>query len=187
MRKSVRLRNVELASQLKKSSFIKVFINKYHANIRGNNCTNFAEASKLLILAHGNNLSARDINSNINRFFHSVCVTMSEEDARAENEKAVTGQDSGASAENNFNAPPLTDNLDGNKKQKKKGIKPVHVYWNPEQLEVLKNWKNYRRVLFHNDFGVGKTLLLKEVAKYIARENTNVYFVSLGKPSKFTF
>ena len=112
---------------------------------------------------------------------------MREEDARLESERAVTGQVSGVSAEKNFHAPPLTDNLGGNKKQKKKAGKPDHVYWNPQQLELLKNWKKYMRVLFDDDYGVGKTLMLKEVAKYLAKENKNrnVYFVSLGKPSKF--
>ena len=76
---------------------------------------------------------------------------MGAREARAESEKAITGLERGISSEKGP-LPPQDDK----KTKKNKSGKPIHLYWNPDQLQLLKNAKSLRRVLLAKDFGTGE-------------------------------
>ena len=135
--------------------------------------------------------------------YHSVAVTMGAKDSRIESEMAITGLEAGISSEKGP-LPPLDEGKNQNKKSKKRSGKPLHLYWNPNQLRILKNAKNLKRVIYGDDYGTGefqlrifsqnknffvfydmthnhhvnfcsgKTLLLKHFAVELSKQNAGV-------------
>ena len=102
-------------------------------------------------------------------------------DTRQLHEHKTLGTQKGISSEE-F-AAKETYNLENLDRKKLKGKPLSHLevvcYWNPDQLDLVLSRPT--RVLLDADFGVGKTLLMKQIAFELSKSSKEtVYYISLG-------
>ena len=101
------------------------------------------------------------------------------QDTRLLHEHRTVGTSQGISSEGATESYNLKDLH--RKKLKGKHLSHLEVvcYWNPDQLNLIVS--RPKRVLFDADFGVGKTLLMKQIAFELSKSSKEtVYFISLG-------